>query len=477
MCLKSSRSSVLVNGSPSYEFPIKRGLRQGDPLSPFLFIIVMEGLNILLKNAIEANLIRGTVLGNGEVNISHLFYADDVIITTDWNISDMENILRVFHIFFAASGLKLNVAKFEVHGVSTSVEEVDFMARCAGCRPGNSLFSYLGLLVGRNMNSIKNWDILIERFKKRLSSWKVNLLSIGGRLTLVKSVFGSLGILMRSEIKWSNVMSSMVKGGLNVGSIKALNIALIQKWRWRLHVCPNSLWSSVVSAIHGTDGGVFGSNVNGSSTWSNVVKLIKEMDKKDIIPLNSLRRRVGNGISIKFWKDHWIGEGPLFSRYNRLAHLDSNIDCTLADKLVNGSWVWSWLRELGSRNETLFSSMLAELASVQLSNIEDSWSWSLASDGCFSIHDTRAKVYNLILPSLSPSTRWYKIIPRKVWSKVRRWIDCNMPVFNSWSDWMLWFEHWSGSEEVKTKIYTIVAACIWLLWRYRNGYREKCNVS
>ncbi|XP_071695076.1 uncharacterized mitochondrial protein AtMg01250-like [Rutidosis leptorrhynchoides] len=115
MCLRSSRSSVLVNGSPTKEFPIKMGLRQGDSLSPLLFIIVMEGLHILLKNAVESNLIRGTVVGNEEVNISHIFYADDVIVTTDWNVSELENILRVFHIFYAASGLKLNMSKSNIH--------------------------------------------------------------------------------------------------------------------------------------------------------------------------------------------------------------------------------------------------------------------------------------------------------------------------------------------------------------------------
>lgn len=62
-CLCSSRISVLVNGSPTSEFTLGRGLRQGDPLSPFLFNIVAEGLNMLLQRACSAGLISGAVLG------------------------------------------------------------------------------------------------------------------------------------------------------------------------------------------------------------------------------------------------------------------------------------------------------------------------------------------------------------------------------------------------------------------------------
>nr|GEY23019.1 putative RNA-directed DNA polymerase, eukaryota, reverse transcriptase zinc-binding domain protein [Tanacetum cinerariifolium] len=78
MCLHSARASVLVNGSPTREFSIKRGLCQGDPLSLFLFIIVMEGLHYALKDAVSSGLLCGTKVGNTNFNISHLFYPDDV---------------------------------------------------------------------------------------------------------------------------------------------------------------------------------------------------------------------------------------------------------------------------------------------------------------------------------------------------------------------------------------------------------------
>ncbi|XP_028101365.1 uncharacterized protein LOC114300709 [Camellia sinensis] len=72
--------SILVNGSPTEEFQPQKGLRQGDPLSPFLFIIAAEGLNLLLGRAIEKGLFKGASIGCDQLGISHLQFADDTII-------------------------------------------------------------------------------------------------------------------------------------------------------------------------------------------------------------------------------------------------------------------------------------------------------------------------------------------------------------------------------------------------------------
>ncbi|XP_071700500.1 uncharacterized protein [Rutidosis leptorrhynchoides] len=79
-CLDSASVSILVNGSPTKEFSLKRGIRQGDPLSPYLFIIVAEALNKMIKRAIEVNMFKGPTIGKDNVMISHLQYADDTIL-------------------------------------------------------------------------------------------------------------------------------------------------------------------------------------------------------------------------------------------------------------------------------------------------------------------------------------------------------------------------------------------------------------
>ena len=87
--LHSAKASVLVNGSPTDEFQIQRGLRKGDPLSPFLFILVMEGLHVALRKAHNASMFHGISIS--EIDISHLFYADDVNLMSNWDTNDLES--------------------------------------------------------------------------------------------------------------------------------------------------------------------------------------------------------------------------------------------------------------------------------------------------------------------------------------------------------------------------------------------------
>nr|GEY91985.1 RNA-directed DNA polymerase, eukaryota, reverse transcriptase zinc-binding domain protein [Tanacetum cinerariifolium] len=113
---------------PTFEFSPKRGLRHGDPLSHFLFILIMEGLHVALSNAVTPGLIRGVKFGFLEMNLSHLFYAVDVVITTKWSTDDMDNIIRVFQVFYLA----------------------------LGCALGSFLFTYLGLPISSNMSLTSN---------------------------------------------------------------------------------------------------------------------------------------------------------------------------------------------------------------------------------------------------------------------------------------------------------------------------------
>nr|GEY93480.1 putative RNA-directed DNA polymerase, eukaryota, reverse transcriptase zinc-binding domain protein [Tanacetum cinerariifolium] len=184
-CLMSARTSILINESPTSEFSLKRGLRQGDHLSPFLFIIVKEGLHMALNDGIASNVFHEVRICSN-IHLSHHFYADNVIILSYWNQNDMENITRILNIFYIASGLKINFHKSNVFGVEVSNSEVVSMAACTGCEAAN-------------------------------------LLSIGGRLTLIKSVLGSLVTKASSKklswVKWSNTLASFGKGGLGVGSL------------------------------------------------------------------------------------------------------------------------------------------------------------------------------------------------------------------------------------------------------------------
>ncbi|GJS11827.1 putative RNA-directed DNA polymerase [Tanacetum coccineum] len=228
--LNSSSISILVNGSPTDEFIIERGVRQGDPLSPFLFILAAEGLNALLKEAVDLYIIKGIRAGAGEVVVSHLQYVDDTIIFGEWSRENACNLINVLKCFEEVAGLKINFKKSKVYGVGVEAVEVDRMARFMCCGVGEFPFMYLGLPIGVNMRRVLAWNIIIDIFKSRLSDWKAKSMSFGGRLTLVKSVLGSLSLyyflMFRVPLSVSNTLESVRKnffwGGLREGN----------KWHW-----------------------------------------------------------------------------------------------------------------------------------------------------------------------------------------------------------------------------------------------------
>lgn len=143
-CLSSSKASLLVNDNPTYVFHTNRGVRQGDPLSPFLFIIAMEGLHVVIKGAREKNLIKGIKLPHSGSELSHLFYAVDAIFIGDWDHGSIKNLSRILKCFQISSGLKVNFHKSRLFGTCISDSELLRMAQILGCLKSTFPFVYLG---------------------------------------------------------------------------------------------------------------------------------------------------------------------------------------------------------------------------------------------------------------------------------------------------------------------------------------------
>ena len=178
---------------------------------------------------------------------------------------------------------------------------------------------------------------------------------------------------------------------------------------------PNDLWVKVIKAFHGHEGGFDNNGCSFKGIWANIVGSSNFLHSKDIILSNSFRFKAGCGTRIRFWKDIWVGEAPLFIRYNRLFRLDQEKDCLIIDRINNGQWHWNWSRtNIGVRNLAYFRDMLNEIGQVNIEVSEDTCVWSLGSNGTFTVKEARNLIDQKTLPSLAPSTTWDKNIPRKV---------------------------------------------------------------
>ena len=193
-CVSSVSYAVLINGSPSQFFSASRGLRQGDPISPLLFLLVMEVFTRMLRVASSAGLIAGFSVGrlnDSSTKISHLLFADDTIIFCDNVCEQIVNLRGILIWFEAVSGLRVNLFKSSILPVG-QVDNLQPLVGVLGCSIDSLPSSYLGLPLGARFKDKSIWNPVVDRFQRKLSGWKSKHLSKGGRLTLIKSVLSSL---------------------------------------------------------------------------------------------------------------------------------------------------------------------------------------------------------------------------------------------------------------------------------------------
>jgi hypothetical protein len=135
-CISSVQFFVLVNGSPKGFFSSSRGIRQGDPLSPLLFLLIMEVLSRMLRKVEVAGLIRGFSAGGNAtegLRISHLLFADDTILFCDADLDQLSYIRMVLSCFEAVTGLRVNMAKSEMVPIG-EVGNIDMLADALDCQ-------------------------------------------------------------------------------------------------------------------------------------------------------------------------------------------------------------------------------------------------------------------------------------------------------------------------------------------------------
>ncbi|GAU43492.1 hypothetical protein TSUD_92030 [Trifolium subterraneum] len=388
VCISTSWVSVLIDGSPTDEFKMERGLRQGDPLSPFLFILVAEGFNVLMSKAVEVGNFVGYKVGDEEEqSISHLQFADDTLII----------------------GLKVNYNKSELIGVNVQSSWLCDAANTLNCKVGTFPTKYLGLPIGCDPRKIRTWEPVINSLRKKLSSWKCRSLSMGRRLVLLKSVLSALpiyflsfckvppGIISSIESLFKKILWGGVKrqkrsiglngkvckpkqeGGLGIKDLKLFNIALLGKWWWRLKNENDVLWHRVLVCRYGKSLDKVNSK---SSIWWRDLNLVKKSPVQGGMDWfeENLVKVVGNGRNTLFWRDPWVGGESLYKIFDRLYDISIDKDSLVFDMLVETEGVrrinWRWRRNLFQWENELVEVCNSLVLGVERKEDEpDSWQW------------------------------------------------------------------------------------------------------
>jgi hypothetical protein len=169
-CIFSGNLSILVNGSPTEEINIQRRLKQGDPLAPFLLLLVVDGLSAAVTTTEERNLFRGFKVGSTRMSVSHLQYADDTLFLWEATVANLWSIKAILRGFELASGNKVNFGKSKVMGVNVSDDFLGVAERFLHCSRASLPFTYLSLRVGANARKLSTWQPFIDTISKKLGT-------------------------------------------------------------------------------------------------------------------------------------------------------------------------------------------------------------------------------------------------------------------------------------------------------------------
>ncbi|XP_024640828.1 uncharacterized protein [Medicago truncatula] len=403
-CVGTATASVLVNGSPTDEFSLERGLRQGDPLSPFLFLLAAEGLNVLMKALVDTDLFTGYRVGReNSVVVSHLQFADDTLLIGNKSWANVRALRAGLVLFEAMSGLKVNFHKSSLVGVNIYDSWLSEAASVLGCKVGKIPFLYLGLSIGGDPRRLLFWEPVVDRIKSRLS--------------------GGEEKRKISWVRWDSLSMRKEYGGLGVKRLREFNIALLGKLCWRLLLERDALWRKVLVARYGVeDGSLEDGGRSCSSWWREIVRIRDGIGEGGEGWFGScVRRRVGDGADTDFWRDCWCGDVPLCVRFRRLFDLTVHKSISVRNMFLLGVDVGGealrWRRRLWAWEEELVEECRALLLTVSLQDsVLDRWLWLPNHDDGYSVRG----VYDMLTSQEQPQLHhnvdliWHKQVPLKV---------------------------------------------------------------
>ncbi|KAF7807126.1 putative ribonuclease H protein At1g65750 family [Senna tora] len=398
-CISTSTLRIRINGDYSGWFHPTAGLRQGDPLSPYLFVLCTNVLSSYLVQAEQLKHIQGPKLGRHVLPLNHLMYADDLLIFFKANQETCANVDLLLSIFGQASGLFMNKDKSEIKfSPNASANQKNHLLSIINCKGTDSLGKYLGAFIDGPKPDRQNAELIIDHLQQKLSGWKASLLSQAARLTLIQAILSAIPLytlhftsltdkyakkcnsLMKNFfwgngdagkkiplIAWRKICRPKAEGGLGLRSIQGLNHAILGKQLYRIMTSKYGLMGTIMRAkyVDPYPNGNLTCRPYDSTLW-------KKLFKYKHLGTDHLKWRVGDGSSIHLYDRYWVPPDYHTHPFTHVSQLMSG-----------GFWDSAKLRRVyNPRKIQLISQM-----NTSYTNQKDILVWGNSSSGKYELKD------------------------------------------------------------------------------------------
>lgn len=334
LCVSTASYQIAHAGKTFGEINPTRGIRQGDPLSSYLFLICMEGFTALINDFERRGLVKGIKVARNAPTISHMFFADDAYIFCKASKENAEQMLQILNLFEQASGQMINKEKSSVCFSRNTPNWVrGELCEVLGFTEADDHTTYLGLpnVVGRKKTAI--FGYLKEKMQARIQGWDKKWLSKGGKEILLKTIAQALPNYSMSVFllpvetcrdleqmmckywwktgnnrdksihwaSWRNMCRMKSAGGLGFRNLREFNMALIGKQGWRLLIHPEKLVSKVYKARYFPNDSFLDAKIGGSPSyiWRSI------METRNMLKQGT-SCRIGDGSQVNIMGDPWL---------------------------------------------------------------------------------------------------------------------------------------------------------------------------